>query len=248
MDEEFSKRMSAAAGKQRVIELAKDCNKILDLGAGNGIIAKALADIGKEVDAVEIDPNVKKPANVKWHTCDIIDFLWKTRKQFDCIIISAVLHELSPYEISLIGSYMKDVMLPECKIIIREPFITDYLLNEIYAYDKKFLEMSIAEKKKKEYFKAEKKGRDVDEEDVLDLLNCAFAISYGERSWAREKHEMRYCHKLEPVIYRLNAGFRRIAIELEKDESYKTHFSENGLAADILNKVNYTSMIVVLTV
>jgi len=129
---EFGRRMDAAEDKKTLVEYAEGATNVLDLGAGTGKIARDIASAyGAHVDTVDIQfkDNCTDSDNVSYYGMSIADFLktFAGTKKYDCIVLSAILHELGNEDIQLLQIYLPEVMMTNCRILIREPFYDSVL-------------------------------------------------------------------------------------------------------------------------
>lgn len=78
--------------------------RILIIGCAGGTLATMLARAGRRVSVVDIDPvsfrvakrHFQLPASVKCHVADGLDFLRKTRRRYDTLIIDVFVGEKIP--------------------------------------------------------------------------------------------------------------------------------------------------------
>ena len=134
---EFGKRMDTAEDKKTLVEYAAGFKIVLDLGAGTGKIARDIATAYKaHVDAVDIQfkDNCQNSDNVTYYGMDILEFVRTTKTKYDCIVMSALLHELDECFLEELFTYLPNIMDTNCRIIIREPFYDD-ILGPINAED-----------------------------------------------------------------------------------------------------------------
>jgi len=257
---EFGRRMDTAIDKQEFIDYAKDCMYVLDLGAGTGKMARELSSKWHvHVDAVDqqFKGDCTVQAGVSYYGMSILEFLTTyTEKQYNCIILSAILHELSNFELAQLSILLPKVMAPSCRILIREPFYDDYLGPVDWRNKDKLAEIIksvVPEEKLNEYLRAVKlsTGRPCPVEwgdEAVDWANLAFTYSYGEENWSREIHEYRYARSLNWCKDFFNfdtrpyTGFEVIC---RKDEAYRKHFADIGYPEDVFNMLRYTGMTVI---
>lgn len=253
----LSERLSMPLGKRRLISMASEAKCALDLGAGNGFIAHELSSRYKaKVVAIEKDGEYEYGSSplVKWVKSDIVDYLSDERNQmhqFDLIVFSAVLHELSDAELNLILRLLPKFMAKNCRILIREPFF-DKALGPVLPCDEQTVCKLIAnsnpsDDKLWQYRTCSKKSTRGFSPCARDFLSYAFVLSYGEESWERERREFRYARSLEWCERAFNFAtnpYVSFRIEFEFDESYRKHFAAAGIDASVLDRVQYTGMIV----
>ena len=256
---EFGKRMDTAEDKAMLVDYAEGFKSVLDLGAGTGKIARDIAEKwGAHVDAVDIQfkDNCQNSDNVTYYGMGINDFLAITDKKYDCIVLSAILHELSDGYVGTMLSRLQNVMLPNCRILIREPFCDNNLgpvlpedLNTFVDLVKnnlpagKAIEFAMTPKLHSE--------RPLDVTDLIgiDWVNMCFTISYGEQSWEREKHELRYartlnwCKEFFNFSKRPFTGFQVFPV---LDKTYRRHFINANIPAAAFDLIQYTGMIIVI--
>lgn len=265
---EFGKRMDSAEDKEVFIGFCKGAKHVLDLGAGTGKMAREIAEkFGCEVSAV--DKSYEKEAytenNVTYYGMSIKDFLRteQSDKKYDCIILSAILHELNGQQLEAF-LYLPSIMSQNCRIIIREPFY-DFFLGPVTRDNteiedaKKFIELvssSVNFHRVKEYQQAAKLSETVlpyfDENSsihsVIFWANLAFVLSYGEDSWEREKHEYRYARSLDWCkeffnSFRSYTGFQVYPV---LDKTYRQHFINAGIPGEAFDLLKYTGMHVII--
>lgn len=189
---EFGKRMNQAEDKVLLVDYAEGAKQVLDLGAGTGKISRDIAEKwGAHVDAVDLEfkDNCQNTSNITYYSMDIANFLAVTDKKYDCIVLSAILHELSDGYIGTLLSKLQEVMAPECRILIREPFCDDALgpvLSKDLAKYVELVKNRLPAGKAIEFAMTKKlhNERPLDITDMIgiDWINLSFTISYGEAS------------------------------------------------------------------
>ena len=256
---ELGKRMDAAEDKQVLVDYASKATSVLDLGAGTGKISRDIAEKwGAHVDSVDLQfkDNYQNTDKIAYYSMDINDFLAITQNKYDCIILSAILHELSDGYIGTLLARLQDIMLPNCRIIIREPFC-DNILGPVLNKDlNKFVELvenKLPAGKAIEFAMTKKLNSDrpLDITDMIgiDWINLCFTISYGEASWEREKYELRYARTLDWCKQFFNfskrpfTGFQVLPV---LDKTYRQHFMNAGLPGEAFDLIQYTGMLVVI--
>ena len=256
---EFGKRMDAAEDKAMLINYAKGATSVLDLGAGTGKISRDIAEKwGAHVDAVDLQfkDDYKNTDKISYFSTDINKFLVTTKRKYDCIVLSAILHELSDEYIYQMLSNIQNVMLPNCRILIREPFV-DNVLGPVIPKDLNlFIELvknKLPAGKTIEFAQTPKlnSGKPLDINDLIgiDWVNLCFTISYGDVSWEREKHELRYARPLDWCKGVFNfqirpfTGFQVLPV---LDKTYKEHFIKAGIPGQAFDLIQYTGMLVVI--
>lgn len=256
---DFGKRMDAAEDKAMLVDYAEFATRVLDLGAGTGKISRDIAEKwGAHVDAVDIQfkDNCQNSELVTYYGMSISNFL-KTYKdnKYDCIVLSAILHELNSDELATLAAYLQHMMLPNCRILIREPFY-DQVLGPVLVSDaEKFVELvssNIKASKALEFIRTSKLSGQKDFNSfgtATDWANLAFTISYGEQSWEREKHEYRYARSLDWCKRYFNfderpfTGFQLIPVF---DETYSKHFEKAGIPKEAFDMIQYTGMLIII--
>lgn len=259
---EFGRRMDAAEDKKTLIEYAEGATNVLDLGAGTGKIARDIASAyGAHVDAVDIQfkDNCTDSDNVSYYGMSIADFLktFAGTKKYDCIVLSAILHELGNEDIQLLQIYLPEVMMTNCRILIREPFYDSALGPVLKENAKEFIELTstnISANKAFEFVQTPKLSSrmalDIQKfGTATDYANLSFTLSYGEQSWEREKHELRYARSLDwckaffNFVYRPFTAFQVLPT---LDTTYKQHFIDAGIPGRAFDLIQYTGMLVVV--
>ena len=84
---------------------------------------------------------------------------------------------------------------------------------------------------------------------AIAWANLAFAVSYGEQSWEREKHELRYARSLDwcKTFFNFeNKKFTGFQVNPILDKTYKEHFVNAGIPAEAFDLIQYTGMLVVI--
>jgi len=256
---EFGKRMDTAEDKAMLVDYAEGFKSVLDLGAGTGKISRDIAEKwGAHVDAVDIQfkDNCQNSDSVTYYGVGINEFLATTTNKYDCIVLSAILHELSDDYIGTMLARLQDVMLPNCRILIREPFC-DNILGPVLNKDlDNFVELvknKLPAGKVIEFAMTKKLNseRPLDITDLIgiDWVNMCFTISYGDQSWEREKHELRYartlnwCKEFFNFSRRPFTGFQAYPV---LDKTYKKHFVNAGIPSEAFDLIQYTGMIIVI--
>ena len=256
---EFGKRMNTAEDKLVLVDYAEGFKSILDLGAGTGKISRDIAEkCGAHVDAVDLEfkDNCQNSELITYYSQDINTFLSTTKNKYDCIVLSAILHELSDEYIYQMFSSIQDIMLPNCRIIIREPFVDD-ILGPVLPKDlNRFIELvknNLPAGKAIEFAQTPKlnsgKPLNINNFIGIDWINFCFTISYGEASWEREKKELRYarslnwCKEFFNFSKRPFTGFQILPI---LDKTYRKHFINANLPAEAFDLIQYTGMLVII--
>ena len=258
---EFGKRMDTAEDKKTLVEYAAGSKAVLDLGAGTGKIARDIASTYKaHVDAVDIQfkDNCQNSDNVTYFGMDIIEFLRTTKTKYDCIILSALLHELDDTFLEDMFSRLTRVMDTNCRIIIREPFYDD-VLGPVDAADAgefvKLVKDNLPAGKTLEFLSLQKLSNRSYAYNpfrhlaALDWLNICFTISYGEQSWEREKYELRYARSLNWAKEKFNfisRPFTSFQVLPVLDTTYRRHFINANIPAEAFDLIKYTGMLVII--
>ncbi len=264
---EFGKRMDTAEDKKTLVEYAAGSKFVLDLGAGTGKISRDIAEAyNSQVDAVDIQfkDNCQNSGNVTYYGIGIKEFLYReaelkgAKKKYDCIILSAILHELGKEDIKALQIYLPALMSDNCRILIREPFY-DQTLGPVLEKDRvtfcDLVSSNVSAKKVVEFMQTPKLSSDnyvsnmVNFGSFIDYANLAFTISYGEQSWAREVQELRYARSLDwckAFFNFTNRPFTGFQVMPILDTTYRTHFKNAGIPAEAFDLIQYTGMIVVV--
>jgi SAM-dependent methyltransferase len=263
---EFGKRMDTAEDKKTLVEYAEGATSVLDLGAGTGKIARDIAAAyGAHVDAVDIQfkDNCTDTELVRYYGIGIKEFLQNAvelhacKTKYDCIVLSAILHELGQEDLNALQYYLPKLMMDNCRVLIREPFY-DSVLGPVLPEDAdEFIELTstnISAKKAFEFVQTPKlsSGIALDAQkfgSAKDYANLSFTLSYGEQSWEREKHELRYARSLDWCKAFFNFAYRPFTafqVLPTLDKTYKQHFINVGLPARAFDLIQYTGMLVVI--
>ena len=260
---EFGKRMDTAEDKKTLVEYAAGSKAVLDLGAGTGKIARDIASTYKaHVDAVDIQfkDNCQNSDNVTYYGMDILEFLQTTKTKYDCIILSAILHELDDAFLEELFKYLPTVMDTNCRVIIREPFYDDILGPIDTADADRFITLvkdKLPAGKAIEFFGTRKLSNGLyglgcttlAALSSLEWLNLCFTISYGEQSWEREKYELRYARPLNWAKEKFNftsRPFTSFQVLPVLDTTYRRHFINANIPAGAFDLIKYTGMLVII--
>lgn len=255
----FGKRMDQAEDKLLLVDYAEGATRVLDLGAGTGKISRDIAEKwGAHCDAVDLEfkDNCQNSELITYYSQDINTFLATTKNKYDCVVLSAILHELSDDYIKRMLVLLQDIMLPNCRILIREPFY-DTILGPVLNEDlDRFVELvknNLPAGKAMEFAKTMKLNSglplDIMNFEGIDWVNLCFTISYGDASWEREKYELRYARSLDWCKQFFNlprrpfTGFQVFPV---LDKTYRRHFINANLPAEAFDLIQYTGMIVVI--
>ena len=255
----FGKRMDQAEDKLVLVDYAEGSTSVLDLGAGTGKISRDIAEKwGAHVDAVDLEfkDNCQNSELITYYSQDINTFLATTKNKYDCIVLSAILHELSDGYIGTMLARLQDVMLPNCRILIREPFCDNILGPVLNEDQNRFVELvqnNLPAGKLVEFALTPKLSseRPLDITDLIgiDWVNFSFTICYGDASWEREKKELRYARSLDWCKEFFNfprrpfTGFQAFPV---LDKTYRRHFINANLPAEAFDLIQYTGMLVVI--
>jgi SAM-dependent methyltransferase len=257
---EFGKRMDAAEDKAMLVDYAEHATSVLDLGAGTGKISRDIAEKwGAHVDAVDIQfkDNCQNSDSVTYYGMGINEFLANyPDKKYDCIVLSAILHELSDEYIEEMLAKLQNVMKANCRILVREPFY-DEALGPVLVQDlNKYVDLvkdHLPAGKAIEFALTPKlnSGNCLCIEDLIgiDWINLSFTISYGDQAWEREKHELRYarsldwCKRVFDMPKRPFTGFQALPV---LDKTYRRHFINANIPAEAFDLIQYTGMLVII--
>ena len=266
---EFGKRMDSANDKERFIEFASGAKCVLDLGAGTGAMARTIAEkYGCHVDAIDLEWKAENVdscgGKVSYFRSSIEDYVRRIRNadagRYDCIILSAIIHELDVDTLIALKNYLPMIMADNCRIMIREPFFNDELGPVAYWDHKDFIKL-VSENvsaAKMLYYKDQDKlshtdyldpNPNFDEHDANFWVNLAFVLSYGEDSWERESKEYRYaysldwCKKMFDFYKRSYTGFQVYSV---LDTTYRQHFINAGIPGEAFDLIRYTGMHIII--
>lgn len=257
----FGKQMDNAFDKKRIVKLVVDgkCKNVVDLGAGTGMIARQISEFGIKVSAVDLNfkaDGIKNTPLLTYYPCDLVRFVYNIDEKFDCIILSAVLHELSREDFSLLAKGLKKIADPDgCMIIIREPYfermpdgrIRPFKTKELQEIIPKIIGISTPDRNREEFLDTPKKS-EISVPNCIKYLNMAFTYSYGADSWYREVKENRYAFSKKVLVSfcKKVLGSDGITFQYEFfDKEYKTYFRECGYADRILDSIEYTNCLIV---
>lgn len=251
----FGKQMDKALDKKTLIRtvIKAKPKRVLDLGAGTGIISKGISEANIFVDAVDNCFKTDLLINTEfltYHPVNIFTFLKHTSNKYDCIILSALLHELNPFEILKLKRLLKRVIDKEdCTIIIREPYYekTKECIKPFISKDaqKKFKELMITltpEKTIRKFFRKPKLSW-LTVPKCIKYLNLAFTVSYGEQSWKREVKEYKYAYS-KKYLERFCKSIIPEAVTIitqNYDKNYKQFFIECGYTEEVYSSFEWTN-------
>lgn len=261
---EFGKQMDASPDKKEVADLVVKYKRknVLDLGAGTGIISKLIAKRGIKATAVDYNfkiDELEQIDNLTYFQVDLLTFVQTTARfvspvKYDCIILSAVLHELTKKEFNLLKRDLHKIMSDDCIIIIREPYyeqVRDGFKIYYLPYFSKGAQRNAVEEIEnktpeefKKLFRTAKKvsGRRVPKS--IEALNMAFTYSYGKDSWEREIEEYRFTFSYKDLKKFCDAAYKYkhfILEEVKFDTSYIKYFKACGYSDNVLKSINYTN-------
>ena len=82
------------------LSILKGNKTVLDVGTKDGAIAKRFADLGMEVDTIDIHPLPEPIKGVNFEQIGVDEFLEKNDKHYDIVVCRHVLHLLpNPKEV-----------------------------------------------------------------------------------------------------------------------------------------------------
>lgn len=253
----FGKRMDAAQDKKTLIIRCEGAKRVLDLGAGTGAMAREIAKkYGCQVDAVDLQWKAENmdtcDGKVNYIQDSIAHFIHSfDRDQYDCIILSGIIHELDWNTVATIHEELYKLMANNCRIIIREPFWEPSLkLVRNFSSFTELVSEHISSYKALQYAEKSKLSlREIKAYSWQFWLNLAFVVSYGEDSWDRECHEYRYaydlkfCKSIFDLVCRPYTGFQIYPV---LDTTYRQHFINAGIPGEAFDLIGYTGMHVVI--
>lgn len=256
----FGERMDTSPDKKEVANLVINYHRknVLDLGAGTGIISKLISETG--INCVAVDNNFKldkltSTNNLIYVSEDLTTFIQKQIKnqtKYDCIILSAVLHELNKKEFKFLEENLSKIMTNDCVVIIREPFYRKHKKSNCYWPFVSLKKQKIAIKEIltvtapqfQKWFNEIKKTSEQKVPYPIKILNMAFTYSYGEDSWEREIHEYRYAFsykKLMNFIQKIYNGNFSTILKDSFNECYIDYFRKCGYSDDVIKSIYYTN-------
>lgn len=266
----FGVRMDSALDKEEIIRIVKTSNRknVLDLGAGTCNIGIQLSKDGIKTTSVDNDfKAIGLPENNlhKIVNNDIKAFLlnYKNTEKFDCIILSAILHELPCDIFAELPNLINKVIDRKGIIIIREPYYDkrdqklDKRLRPNYA--KAIIEINnkVPSVFQRSYMEKYKK-HEVDSAGHyigkyipfwIKNLNMAFAYSYGKDAWSRESHEGRYVFSKKEIKDFCRKCFikrPKIRFKTYKNLDYYKYFRECGFEDIVMDNVKYTNCMIIV--
>lgn len=263
----FGVQMDKSPDKLRMIGLVHEtgCKRVVDLGAGTGIVAKRISMLGIRADAVDINfkcDSYENTDHLTYYPTDLVNFVEKTENKYDCIILSAVLHELSPRERRRLQKGLKRIADPKgCMILIREPYYDVQPDGTIRPFVSKDSQRSIANEislltpqREVREFMATKKLSAGPLDRIFNripwevqLLGLAFTRAYGTQSWDREKHEYRFAFS-KNELERWCEGILGTQVNFfyeTYDKDYKDYFRNVGYTPMIASGIAYTNCLLV---
>lgn len=256
----FGIRMDQAEDKLLLVDYARGAKNVLDLGAGTGKISRDIADKwGAHCDAVDLEfkDEIQNTELVTYYSMDINTFLATIDKKYDCVVLSAILHELSDDYLEKMFVYLQNRLSDNARILIREPFY-DFTLGPVKGGRdlNRFVELvqnNLPAGKAIEFALTPKlhSGRPLVIDDLvgIDWVNLSFTICYGDASWEREKKELRYARSLNWCKEKFNfpaRPFTGFQVYPVLDTTYRRHFVNANLPAEAFDLIQYTGMIVVI--
>ena len=263
----FGKRMDSAEDKKTLISYCEGAKRVLDLGAGTGAMAREIAEkYGCHVDAVDLQwkaENSPETKNVSYIKDEIGLFVEKCAAEgntrYDCVILSAIIHELDRKSMASLINYLPKIMSDKCRILIREPLF-DFNIGPVLKENSlEFIEnvfKHISGAKFEEYIRCKKKSGWlflIEHTGAIPvafhLANFAFVLSYGPDSWEREKYEYRYAcslNSIKRVFDFSNRPYTGFKVNFIKDMSYRKHFVNAGIPGRAFDLIEYTGMHVII--
>ncbi len=259
----FGKQMDASPDKKQVADLVVKMNRtnVLDLGAGTGIISRLISE--HNIHCTAVDNNFKSEDIVDteylhFNYDNLIDFVkcaimydWD---KYDCIILSAVLHELSKKDFNYLKKNLSKIMDDDCVVIIREPYYekaSNYYRPFINKDRERETVKEIKRVTSKKFQRLFNKAPKVSQRRVpnsIKALNMAFTYSYGKDSWDREINEYRYTFKFSDIKKFCDKIFdtNNYVLRQEKfDYSYRKYFKRCGYSEDVLSSIDYTNCLII---
>lgn len=258
----FGAQMDHSDEKLKLVQKVVDAKRtnVLDLGAGTGILSRLISEKGIKCSAVDNNFKVDEYHNgefITYYPVDLIKFVSNTDEKFDCVILSAVLHELPKEDYKFLQKNLKKIITKDCLILIREPYYEKVKVQGEKNYYRPFKSYNEQQKAVKKIitltpddfsnsFNMTPKISEVHVPFPVKILSMSFTYSYGKDSWEREKNEYRYTFSLNKLLKfcRKTLGNECVIKTETFDESYRKHFNECGYTDDILNSVEYTNCLI----
>lgn len=257
----FGLQMEQSDEKLRLVQKVIDarCTNVLDLGAGTGFLSREISARGIKCSAVDNDFKVNTYQNTPYLTyypVDLITFVKNTTEKFDCVILSAVLHELTPKAFRYLQNNLQKIITDDCLLLIREPYYEPKLDGDkvyyrpfrSYAAQQKAIKKIITLTPDAFYndFKHARKVSGVWVPTPIRILSMSFTYSYGKESWAREKNEYRYTFDIEDLtkFCKKVLGSTCTLCKETFDKDYRRFFRECGYTDDILDGITYTNCLI----
>ena len=236
----YLNRMSqscATSSKHLIPFYTIGCKHILDVGCADGTLMKAIKKVNPEARVVGIDLNqnavdLARAAGLEAYKFSIEDVAFFCENQFDCVIFSSVLHEISSYADANRFTYVPIFetlqqaykLLSDNGIIIIRDGLMDYIESACTAKfidpdGERWFQKFIDEYKYpyfSYYFNKTDDGITCDTELMQEFLAT---WTWGENSWNREIKE-KFCILTEwrwMTIVK-NAGFDAIAFFKSKED------------------------------
>ena len=210
---------------------------ILDVGCADGTLMKAIKEVNPEARAVGIDLNqnaidLARAAGLEAYKLSLEDVAFLCKDQFDCVVFSSVLHEISSYatanrfsalpiQETLESAY--DLLSKDGIIIIRDGLMdnSEEICTAKFANpdDEKWF-FKFVNEFEYPYF-------DYDYHDMKGAITCYTELmqeflatwTWGEKSWHREIQE-KFCILTEQSWMKVvnGVGFEDIAFFKSKED------------------------------
>lgn len=213
------------------------CKHILDVGCADGTLMKTIKEVNPEARVVGIDLNqnavdLARAAGLEVYKLSLEDVAFLCKDQFDCVIFSSVLHEISSYANANRFSYIPifetlqqayELLSDDGTIIIRDGLM-DYTEStctvKFMGPDGERWFQKFIDEYKYPYFT-------YDFHKMYDGITCDTELmqeflatwTWGEKSWNREINE-KFCILTEErwMTVVKNTGFDTIAFFKSKED------------------------------